>query len=227
MTIRQVGLAGFGALMLTVATQAQAPAPADVFGTFCLSGVREVGSCFRFLRNQTFEYYLSYGGYDEVSEGTWRLEGGEVVLSTAAFDRKPSFVFKERRSVEGERHVILVETSAGRGLAGVDVRATCDGRRSEGYTQTYGYRTSCTTEPRELTIGIRAVGLDYQPAAVSDQPGTGTTLVFVFEPGDLGQKAFTGTRLRLGDGPSLTMTYRSDAVRDLDGARFVYRRSQQ
>ena len=63
-------------------------------GTYCLSGVMEVGSCIRLLPDGQFRYFLAYGAYDENSEGTWKLERGEVVLDSAAYDRRPTFTFK-------------------------------------------------------------------------------------------------------------------------------------
>ena len=94
--LRAATLAVGGILLGLLAASGSAQAQQDIAGTYCLSGVREVGSCFRFSADHTFEYFLSYGAYDEQSEGRWRLDGDDVVLESAPYDRKPNFAFKER-----------------------------------------------------------------------------------------------------------------------------------
>ena len=211
---------------LTMASPGQAQPTPDITGTYCLTGVHEVGSCFRFSADQTFEYFLSYGAYDETSEGRWRLDGADYVLDSGAYDRQPSFVFKGRRPGRGDVYEIIVENAAGRGIPGVDVRATCNGSVSEGYTQQDGYPTRCSNAPSAITLGIRMVGLAHQPVTFAGQSGDGKALVFVFEPGDLGKKSFAGTRLKREADGTFRMVYQSAAVRDLDRKSFLYRRDQ-
>ena len=83
-----------------------APAPAqevhDVAGTYCLIGVMEVGSCIKLTFDGKFEYFLAYGAYDEDAEGTWRIDGGQVVLDSPAYDRRPTFAFKRKQRSEGD-----------------------------------------------------------------------------------------------------------------------------
>ena len=55
---------------------------AKVIGTYCLVGVWEMGSCFRLSPGGKFEYFLSYGAYDERSEGTWKLAKGEIIVDS-------------------------------------------------------------------------------------------------------------------------------------------------
>lgn len=212
-----------GALALLAAAPGVGQSQESIVGTYCLTGVREVGSCFRFSEDRSFEYFLSYGAYDEASEGTWRLDGNEVVLESPAYDRAPRFAFKERRATDGDRFRIVVVTAAGRGVAGVDVRVRCEEGVHEGYTQEDGYVTPCGRAPREIALGIRMVGLAHQVVSVAEAGGE-KTLVFAFEPGDLGKKPFVATRLRR-DGDGLGMVYRSPAVSDLDGRAFTYRRN--
>lgn len=215
--------AGLVILALGFAGSGMAQPVGEITGTYCLGGVREVGSCFRFNSDQTFEFFLSYGAYDQSSEGRWRLEGNDVVLDGPSFDRKPSFVFRESRPGEGSGPVVLVLGPAGNGLAGVDVRVRCDGRAHEGYTQSYGYALPCTSLPDELALGIRMYGLDFQPIAVPGGVGGRRTLVFQFEPGDLGKTSFAGTRLRWEAG-RVVLIYANPALRDLDGRSLVYRK---
>lgn len=219
--LRAATLAVGGILLGLLAASGSAQAQQDIAGTYCLSGVREVGSCFRFSADHTFEYFLSYGAYDEQSEGRWRLDGDDVVLESAPYDRKPNFAFKESRSSDGTGYTVLVVNAAGRGIAGVDVRVACDGRTHTGYTQQDGYATPCATAPREIALGLRMFGLPFQAVRAES---SAKTLVFVFEPGDLGKKPFSGTRLQR-EGDALSMTYRNPAMRDHDGRRMQYRRN--
>jgi len=117
---------------------------------------------------------------------------------------------------------VIVVAANGQGIAGIDVRVTCDGSMHEGYTQTYGYATPCARSPDEIALGVRMVGLDFVPVAKPPQ-GEGLALVFAFDPGVIGRKAFAGTRLKR-EGGELRFVYRSQAVRDLDGREFRYRR---
>ena len=72
------------ALMMAAAFHASARAQdATAFvGSYCLVGVREVGSCLKLLADGKFQYFLAYGAYDETSEGTWSL--GRVRSSSTA-----------------------------------------------------------------------------------------------------------------------------------------------
>ncbi len=75
-----------------------------VAGTYCLVGVQEVGSCLRLSAGGKFEYFLSYGAYDERSEGTWKLAKGEVIVDSLPYDRRPTFTFKRmQKSDTGRR----------------------------------------------------------------------------------------------------------------------------
>src|SRR5258706_213886 len=75
----------FCALIATAcitAPQAHAQGANAVSGEYCLVGVREVGSCMRFSSRDKWEYFLSYGAYDERSEGTWKAANGGVVVNS-------------------------------------------------------------------------------------------------------------------------------------------------
>ena len=60
---------------------------AAVAGTYCLQGVMEVGSCFRLSPDGKYEYFLSYGAYDETSEALFMTSG--FVYGTAAEAEEP------------------------------------------------------------------------------------------------------------------------------------------
>ena len=73
------------------APQARAQDAKTLPGEYCLSGVREVGSCMRLSPGGKWEYFLAYGAYDEQSEGTWKVANGAVVVDSLPYDRRPTF----------------------------------------------------------------------------------------------------------------------------------------
>jgi len=206
------------------AAHAQVPDAASVAGTYCLAGVREVGSCLRLHPGGRFEYFLAYGAYDENSEGTWKLERGEVILDSPAYDKQPTFAFKRLQHSDTDTFDVVVETQNGHAIAGIGVRVTCDGRTFRaGVTQGQGFAIECRTAPSVIALGLEMFGLDYQTIDVSSRAGDDKVYVFGLDPGDLGRKRFASHRLQPRNG-SLTMIYRDTPIRELDGRPFRYER---
>lgn len=212
------------AASMSFSPAASAQPKAEITGTYCLVGVREVGSCIRLLPDGRFQYFLAYGAYDEKSEGRWRAESGKVIVDSPAYGRKPEFVFKGFRAGGADAHRILVHDKSGQGIAGVDILAKCGARTSEGYTQYDGFTTTCTKPLQELSLGVLMVGLDHQAVKLETPDGPGKTYVFEFDPGDLGRKPFNGVALTQ-DGPdTITMTYGESPLKGLVGKRLNYKR---
>ena len=196
-------------------------------GSYCLVGVREVGSCIRLSAGGKFEYFLAYGAYDESSEGTWRLEKGEIVVDSLPYDRRPTFAFKRMQRGDGDAYDVVVEGRNGRSMQGIDVSVTCDGRtRRAGVTGAVGFRIDCTNAPSEVSLGVRMYGLVPQAVDVADRAGSDKVYVFEFDPGDLGRKKFTGHRLRFKTDDVLVMAYVGSPIAELNGQSFEYVRSR-
>ena len=218
-----------GAILLLAAVMSwpatgQAPDAASMAGSYCLVGVREVGSCLRLHPDGRFEYFLAYGAYDENAEGTWKLERGEVVLDSPAYDKRPTFSFRRMQRSDSGAFDVIVESRNGRAIAGISVRVTCDGRTfNAGVTQAQGYSVECLTAPAAIALGLDMFGVPYQTIDVSGRAGPDKVYVFEFDPGDLGRKRFTAQRLRPTDG-NLVMTYGDTPIRELNGRPFRYER---
>lgn len=198
-------------------------------GVYCLNDVREVGSCFELRTDHRFRYFLTYGAYDERSEGTWRIKGSEILLDSPAYDRLPSFSFSGTHPAEAEVtdrrvYVIVVLSASGNGMAGVDVRVTCGSKVSEGYTQYFGYVTSCTQKPKEIQLGFFALGVAYQSVSVIPTQSEDRALHFKFDTGDLGQKSFAGVKLQVDAEDAFVLTYENSPAKDLEGQRFRYQK---
>jgi hypothetical protein len=197
----------------------------DVEGTYCLRGVMEVGSCLKLSAGGKFEYFLAYGAYDEAAEGSWKLEGGEVVLDSPAYDKPVQFTLKGLEAGEGPGFAVAVVGKNGQPLTGIDVRATCDGRTTDvGVTGAEGYEMKCTSAPTEVSLGLTMFGVPYQSVAVANKAGSDKLYVFEFDPGDLGKKRFAGTHLKRQGASTLTMTYAGSPIPELVGRPFTYER---
>jgi hypothetical protein len=197
----------------------------EVAGTYCLVGVMEVGSCIELGRDGKFQYFLAYGAYDEDSEGSWRIEAGQIVLDSPAYDRRAVFAFKRLQAGEGDGYDIVVESRSGRAMRGIDVSVVCDGRTSRvGVTGAAGFKIDCKDAPTHVLLGLRMYGVASQTIDVSTQAGSDKTYVFEFDTGDLGRKQFAGQRFALdaGSGSFRVTTYRDTPIRELDGRTFRY-----
>jgi hypothetical protein len=198
-----------------------------VVGSYCLAGVREVGSCLRLSEGGKFQYFLAYGAYDENSEGTWRLESGAVIIDSLAYDKRPTFTFKRTQRGDADGFDVVVENARGGRLTYIDVSVTCDGRtRRAGVTGAEGYKIECVTAPTEVRLGLRMYGLEPQVINVANRAGADKVYVFEFDPGDLGRKRFVAHRLRIKASDVLEMTYADTPIRELAGRLFEYVRAR-
>lgn len=200
---------------------------ATIVGDYCLQGVREVGSCIRLSAGGRFEYFLAYGAYDENSEGTWKLEKGEVVVDSLPYDRRPTFTFKRMQRGSGDGYDVIVENGEGRSLTYIDVSVTCDGRtRRAGVTGAEGFRIDCVKAPTEVSLGLRMYGLAPQAIDVADRAGSEKVYVFEFDAGDLGRKKFVAQRLLFKADGALVMVFAGSPVTEWNGKSFENIRSR-
>lgn len=216
------------ACLVTISGSAASAADqAAVAGTYCLRGVMEVGSCLRLSADGTYEYFLAYGAYDETSEGTWRIDGGEVILDSPPYDKRPAFTFKRQQAARSGGYDVIVESKAGQPIQGVDVTVACDGKTTDpGITQLEGYNAECASAPTAVKLGLAMFGVAPQSIDVSAHAGPEKGYVFAFEPGDLGKKKFAGARLKVG-ADALDMTYSDTPIEELSGKPFRYARERQ
>ena len=207
--------------------QAHAQDAKTMPGEYCLAGVREVGSCMRLSPGGKWEYFLSYGAYDEQSEGTWKVANGGLVVDSLPYNRRATFSFKRLQKNESGAYTVIVVSKGDSGIAGIDVVVTCDGATKTGYTQTYGLEVDCVKVPTAVALSLRMFGLAPQTIDVARRAGADKGYVFEFDPGDLGKKKFVAHRLQVGADGSLTMAYPNSAIPEFAGKQFRYERSQQ
>jgi hypothetical protein len=221
----RIAALAFAVLAGVGAGQARAQEASTLVGTYCLVGVMEVGSCLKLGRDGKFEYFLAYGAYDENSEGTWRVEGGRVVLDSPAYDKQPTFTFKRMQKAEGDQYDVIVQTKAGRVVQGIDVSVNCDGRTTRaGVTGAGGFNIACQSAPAQVLLGLGMYGLALQPIDVAGKAGADKAYVFEFDPGDLGRKRFAGHVLTVEGNGVLVTTYANTPIRELEGRTFRFTR---
>lgn len=199
---------------------------AKMAGDYCAQGLREVGSCLRLAPDGKFKYFLSYGAYDENSEGTWRLDGGSVVLESLPYDRQPRFIFKgASRSWFSNTFAVSVVGSDGQPVRGVYVGLTCDGRTVDAGTTGMGELISeCTGPITAVLLGLPMFGLAPQTIDVSSATSGGKSYAFTFEPGDLGKRRFAATRLKVEGTRALLMPTANSPFNERAGETVKYQR---
>ena len=199
---------------------------AKVIGTYCLVGVMEMGSCFRLSPGSKFEYFLSYGAYDERSEGSWKLAKGEIIIDSLPYDRLPTFSFK--RMEKGDAYDVIVVNTRDRPIAGIDVAVTCDGKtRDAGQTQEGRFKVDCASAPTAVALGLSMFGLAPQTIDVAARASADSRVyVFEFDPGDLGKRKFVAQRLQIGADGSLVTVFNDSPIPDLNGRKLRYERER-
>jgi len=106
-----------GALLLAVlvplasASAAVGRSPADFAGTYNGSQM-EVGTELRLEANGRYEYYLSYGAMDEMSEGAWAADGDAIVLTSNKY-KLPVFELVGRKPDLSVNELLAILNSAG------------------------------------------------------------------------------------------------------------------
>ncbi|WP_070157892.1 hypothetical protein [Sphingobium phenoxybenzoativorans] len=89
-----VALLAMTPLALAQADPAKAAAPQSLAGHYYLQGVMETGSELMLDPRGRFEWYLVYGALDLFAEGTWRQDGGTIVLTSKKAKGMPEPGFK-------------------------------------------------------------------------------------------------------------------------------------
>jgi hypothetical protein len=186
-------------------------------GHYYLQGVHEVGSELLLHPDGRFEYFLAYGAYDESATGTWKVQGGRVLLNTAGTATPPRFRLKQGASRPERPLTVEVHDQNGRGLAAIDLVIDYgDNNQETGYTQSYGWQAARTRGlPKAIGLGLKMYNLEPQWFKVT---GTDNYYVFEFNPGDLGRAKFRDTPLTPENG-DLVMEREGRKLRYVKGGR--------
>lgn len=180
------------AIALPAAALAQAPARlAGVYD----GGQTDVAAGLELRADRRFRYLLGYGALDEQAEGTWRVAGGRVLLTSGPVI-PPRFVLTDRRAAPAGRLRVSLAVPAGlsRQYFKLEVRRA-DGSTSE---QQFGDETDwLDLEPGQgpVAVALTLPVFDLRSDPVDVPDAGGLALGFRFEPHDLGRVAFADTPL--------------------------------
>ena len=226
--INSLGRAVCGLIVATcLLSPGRAQEASNVIGTYCLVGVREVGSCFRLSAGGKFEYFLAYGAYNEQSEGRWKLAKGEVIVDSLPYDRRPTFSFKRMEKSETGAYDVIVVDAKDRPIAGIEVTVTCDGKTKDaGQTQESQFKVDCASAPTAVALGLSMFNLAPQTIDVAGRAGDDKAHVFQFDPGDLGKRQFVAQRLQVSADGSLVMVSTGSPIQELNGRPLQYARER-
>ena len=194
-------------------------------GTYCLVGVREVGSCIRLSPGGQFEYFLAYGAYNEQSEGTWKSAKAEIIIDSLPYDRRPTFSFKRMEKSETGAYDVIVVDTRDLPIAGIEVAVTCDGTTKDaGQTQESQFKVDCASAPTAVALGLSMFNLAPQTIDLAGRAGDDKAYVFQFDPGDLGKRQFVAQRLQVSADGSLVMVSTDSPIPELSRRPLQYQR---
>lgn len=175
--------------------------PASLVGTYD-GGQMEVAAGLELGADGRFRFMLSYGALDEEAAGRWRVENGQVLLTSDPVT-PPRFVLVDRRAGSGGGLRIGLATPEGMSPQYFKVEA----RRADGSVaeRQFGEDGLLELEPGDrptaVVVTLPIFDLSSDPVAVTGAPGG--ELRFRFEPHDLGRIAFARTPLRIDHGDLL------------------------
>lgn len=216
MTYRAITLA---ALVLGLAPASALLAqshPADLVGTYN-GGQTEVGTELRLEANGRYQYYLSYGALDEMSQGTWAADAGGLILTSDPV-KPPVLELLDAKTGKHKDLVVSLDVPKGMEAQYFSVFALQpDGTIAEVQFPEDGPLHIPITPgkaPSKIAVALSVYQVASQPY---DLASGKHALHFRFAPNDLGKVAFDHHRLtRDGDAFvlqrfDLTLRYRKAA----------------
>jgi hypothetical protein len=184
-------------LAAALALTSQAAVARDgLAGRYRLHDGPDVASELILRPNGKFEYFLMAGSLGEQAQGSWRVDGGALRLTTipkpvpAVFSRGPA------SSTTDGPLVLHVTNPAGRGLASVHfILGFVAGQPVMGYTQDYGWSLDGGEKrtPRWIEFSMPIYNL-RSPRFPIDLT-KGNALTFILTPNGLGTFDFTGMQI--------------------------------
>lgn len=203
-----------------VSTPLSAQTPTDLVGTYN-GGQTEVGTELRLEANGRYQYYLSYGALDEMSQGTWAADAGGLVLTSDPV-KEPQFQLTGAAAGKGKDLAVSLDVPKGLDVQYFSVFALQpDGTVSQVQFPPEGPLHIPMTPgkaPRKIAVALSIYQVASQPYDLSSGK---RALHFRFVPNDLGKVAFDHHRLtRDGDAFvlqrfDLTLRYRKEAPEDV------------
>ena len=189
-------------LTAMIATPAFAQHPASLVGHYD-GHQMEMGAELVLNANGRFQYGVAYGALDEEAEGTWALQGGQVLLTSDPVT-PPRFVFLGQKPAPAGIFRLSLEAPQGMSLQYFDAVLTFAHRNPEGGQLTDdGLARPIVAKDPPLTARLFLPMFELKADPVTIDPAKGYWLSFRFEPHDLGKADFRSAPLALDKGDLL------------------------
>lgn len=204
--------------MTSSATGQSAPArPSDLAGVYD-GGQMEMGVGLRLQPNGRFDYMLAYGALDESASGTWRVDGGAVLLTSDPVTPPKFVLLGQEPSPDGKTHIML-DLPKGWSRQYFDAEFGLSGGRFAG-GQLSDDDDTIPLGPGDRPISLRLrLGVYELRSDAFRLDGAAASRIHVrLEQNDLGKVAFAKTPLRI---VGKTLTF------DRHGRSIVFRRTNQ
>jgi hypothetical protein len=201
--VRQVAIAAIAAAPIAAPAVADpapavatAPAAASLAGHYD-GGQTEIAAMLDLGADGRFHYGLSYGALDEEAQGTWVVEGSQVLLSSDP-TTPPRFVEIEAHSLKTARLRVTLDVPEGfdRQYFNILVRLT-NGRTIERQLTADGLDAPLAPGERVAVVTMVLPVYELLGEAAKVPPGPGVAAHFRFDANDLGKVAFARTPLTL------------------------------
>lgn len=187
-------------LLTMLAATAQA---ADMSGHYVLHNVMEVGSELLLKPDGTFEFGLAYGAADYYAKGTWRTEGGAVILNTEGKE-EPPFRLTRSEATKSPGTRVWIKAPGGQPIPDLDVVIeTAAGKSAARTSDTGAAEFANKTGARSAVIRVDVYQVQAGPFTLNPAHND-----FYFEiDGDaLSRAPFKDERLEI-DGTTLVMLH--------------------
>jgi hypothetical protein len=163
-------------------------------------GQMEMAAGLELQPNGRFRYALSYGVLDEMAEGSWKVDGDRVLLTSDPFKTPRIALAEQRRAPRNELIVAFAsEPAIPAQLFNLEV-GFAKGRTVTGDMRGIEERWPIDRKdpPRTVRLALPMFGVVGETVPLD--PSKGYRLSFRFEPNELGKVDFQATPLQVANG---------------------------
>lgn len=178
-------------LAFALAPLLMAAAPAELAGQYALSGAREAAGGLELMPDGRFRYGMSYGALDEQAEGTWRLDGASVRLTTEPAPSQPEWTLQSTEPGSVDLFELLLENPAGQPIPNIEVHVRLkDGSIEQANTRSEWMEAPLDAAHQPVAIRFHIPVFEVSSPEFPIDLAKGHRLRFRLDPRDLGVRDF-------------------------------------